>query len=240
MSDLLSVPLSIFNLSFHREQVAARRLASRLGMPFELALTQVLRENAGEQSLDELLQQRRLFFLRQTERKKLSDKAVQDRHLSKMKKKAWPSERWCAWFDGSATPNPGRCAIGGILRAPNGRQWEVARVVGDGNSSMAEYLGLIAVLELAVTHGAIAPMVFGDSKVVIDDVCAAIDSQAMSLAQFRETAQALIRQIPDLNLQWIPRNRNAEADALAGAAFVTYSMSPIEINALLHESGDLA
>lgn len=240
MPALLSVPPSIVDLSFHREQVAARRLALRSGMPFELALAQILRENASELGLEELLHQRREHFLKHAEHKEQSRKASQERHLSKLKNKAWPADHWCAWFDGSATPNPGRCAIGGLLRAPDGRRWEVSRVVGHGNSSTAEYLALIAVLELAITHAAIAPIVFGDSKGVIDDVIALTDAQALGLAEFREKAQVLMQQIPNLKLQWIPRHRNAEADALALTALSKSSTSTIENNALLHESHDLA
>ena len=129
---------------------------------------------------------------------------------------------WRAWFDGSAHPNPGRCGIGALLTGPGGERIEISRPAGYGNSSEAEYQALIALLETAVRAGANGMTVYGDSQVVINDVQAAPDGQAPVLGELRSKAVALIAQLEDVTLRWIPRRKNPEADALSQRAVAAW------------------
>nr|WP_315469317.1 ribonuclease HI family protein [uncultured Undibacterium sp.] len=219
---MISNPESVLHLTFHREQVAARRLVKRTGLSLTTALEQILCERAGDQGLAHLLDQRRVHFSVQAERKAQQRDAVQRRHMAKLNTKAVPVDRWCGWFDGSAKPNPGDCAIGGLLQSPNGQCWEIARTVGYGNSSSAEYLALIAVLELALKLDVRSVTIFGDSRVVIDDLRPQIGASAHGLETYRRIATDLMQQIPKMDLQWIPRARNVRADALAQQAFKNF------------------
>jgi ribonuclease HI len=219
---MMSDPESILHLTFHREQVAARRLVKRTGLPLTTALEQILCEQAGDQGLANLLDQRRAQLIVQAERKALQRDAAQRRHLAKLNTKVTPVDRWCAWFDGSAKPNPGDCAIGGLLQSPDGQCWEIARTVGYGNSSSAEYLALIAVLELALKLDVRSVTIFGDSRVIIDDLRPQIGASAHGLETYRRIATDLMQQIPKIDLQWIPRARNVRADALAQQVFKSF------------------
>lgn len=125
---------------------------------------------------------------------------------------------WRAWFDGSARPNPGRCAIGAVLLGQGGARVELAQDAGHGSSSDAEYRALIAVLEAALAHGARALTVYGDSRVVIDDVNGPDALAARVLAAYRAQARALAARFDVLYLRWVPRHRNARADALSQQA----------------------
>ena len=125
---------------------------------------------------------------------------------------------WRAWFDGSARPNPGQCGIGAVLRGPDGPGVELALQAGYGNSSEAEYRALIAVLEAALEHGACDLTVYGDSRVVIDDVNGPDALAAPSLAAYRTRVRTLATRIPGLRLRWVPRHKNLEADALSQRA----------------------
>jgi ribonuclease HI len=129
-----------------------------------------------------------------------------------------PSTAWQAWFDGSAAPNPGRCSIGALLTGPGDARFTISRAAGYGDSSEAEYRALIALLELAITHGAGDLTIHGDSKVVIDDVQACEGAHARVLAPLRTHARALLARLPQARLRWIPRHRNAAADALSQQA----------------------
>src|SRR5262249_40377598 len=115
---------------------------------------------------------------------------------------------WQAWFDGSATPNPGRCTIGAVLAGPLGERIEIAAAVGHGNSSEAEYHALLAVLRAALRRGAAPIAIHGDSRVVIDDLNGPEHRAAPSLAPLRAEALALLAQCGDATLRWIPRHRN--------------------------------
>ena len=129
-----------------------------------------------------------------------------------------PLTPWRAWFDGSAHPNPGRCGIGALLTGPDGERIEISRPAGHGNSSEAEYLALIAVLEAASEHGARGLTVYGDSQVVIGDVNGPDTAAARSLSAYRARAQALILLLAPVSLRWLPRHKNQAADALSQRA----------------------
>jgi ribonuclease HI len=129
-----------------------------------------------------------------------------------------PPTAWRAWFDGSAHPNPGACGIGALLTGPAGERIEIARAAGYGNSSEAEYRALIALLEAAVQAGAHGLTIYGDSKVVIDDLNGSDAAAAPSLGQLRQAALALTAQLRGFTLRWIPRHKNSEADALSQQA----------------------
>lgn len=125
---------------------------------------------------------------------------------------------WRAWFDGSARPNPGRCAIGVLLTGPAGESIEISRPAGYGDSSEAEYRALIALLEAAVARKVEQISIFGDSLVVVDDVNGPDHAAAPALQAYRRAVHALLAQLENVTLRWIPRHRNTAADALSQRA----------------------
>ena len=125
---------------------------------------------------------------------------------------------WRGWFDGSAHPNPGACGIGALLRGPAGERVDISRAAGYGNSSEAEYRALIALLEAARDCGVQGLTIYGDSKVVIDDINGRFAGAVAALLDCRATALALMAQLPDVSVHWIARGKNGEADALSQRA----------------------
>jgi ribonuclease HI len=96
---------------------------------------------------------------------------------------------------------------------------DIARRAGDGDSSDAEYRALIAVLDAALAHGADGLTVYGDSRVVIDDVNGPDERSAPALAAYRTHVQGQLALLPGVRLRWVPRHRNGPADALSQQAF---------------------
>ena len=132
-------------------------------------------------------------------------------------KSALPDADWHAAFDGSCSPNPGRCRIAGVLRhLPSGESFQWARNAGEGDSSDAEYQALIALLREMERHyqAGQSVRIQGDSQVVIQDVLGTASRPAAVLAAYREEAQAILSRFPDWQLRWVPRHRNQEADQL--------------------------
>jgi ribonuclease HI len=125
---------------------------------------------------------------------------------------------WRGWFDGSATPNPGRIGIGALLLGPGGERIEISRRAGEGTSGDAEYLALVALLEAAVEAGARELAVYGDSQVVVQDVLMSGVPGARGLEQYRARAVALMARLDRVALRWLPRHRNGAADALSQRA----------------------
>ncbi len=124
---------------------------------------------------------------------------------------------WIGWFDGSALPNPGRIGIGGVLKGPGGERVEISVAAGYGDSSAAEYLALIALLDAARQAGAARLDIFGDSRVVIDDMAVPPHEGIRTLAHHADRARTLVGAIGTVRIRWIPRERNGDADALSRA-----------------------
>jgi ribonuclease HI len=211
MNDLINLQQA----AYKRERSESRRLAERTGISFEQALRATLEHCAGPGGLPHLLAERRALAeaakLRRTAREAARAAAQarrSERHLG-------PPTAWRAWFDGSARPNPGNCGIGAVLEGPEGKLVEIARPAGYGNSSEAEYRALIALLEAAVHHGSHQLTIYGDSQVVVNDVNGPEHLAARALLPYRRAAHGLMARLRQVSLRWVPRHKNAAADALS-------------------------
>lgn len=211
-------------LAHAKERAMARRLSREQSMPPALALESVLRQVAGTESLDALLARREVALQKDADRRAGRRKASLEKFRGKAAARAADPAAWHAWFDGSATPNPGRIGLGCVLRAPDGRMLEISRPAGNGDSNRAEYLALIAVLALAGKMDVPHLVIHGDSRIVIDDVTAREPVRVPDLHSLREQVLHLLAAIPSVHFIWIPRARNAGADALARQAILNLAI----------------
>ena len=218
--------------AYKTERLIGRRLARRTGLSEAQALKSTLEASAGMQGLACLLAAR--AQARQADAGRLAARAqTQQRTQAALlaRKEGMnapgPAE-WRAWFDGSAHPNPGKIGIGGLISAPDGQRVEICRGAGHGNSSEAEYLALIAVLEAALVLNPRQLTVYGDSQVVIDDVNRRTQAGAASLHLQRARARELMAQLPRVELRWIPRHRNGAADHLSQQAIAGWHQADAE------------
>ena len=219
-------PSRLHAIAYKGERLASRKLAQRTNISLNAALLATLKQVAGLKGLSLLVTERLLVQAaedaRLVARGEVRARALAARQL----RHDGPATPWRAWFDGSAHPNPGRCGIGALLVGPAGERIEITRPAGYGNSSEAEYLALIALLEAAVGARAHGLTVYGDSQVVINDIGASGSSQAAVLRELRAQAVALIAQIDGVALRWIPRRKNPEADALSQRAVAAWTGEP--------------
>jgi ribonuclease HI len=128
-------------------------------------------------------------------------------------------DTWRAHCDGGALPHRGAMGIGVVLIAPDGQRHTISRLVqAHGGGTEAEAHALIATLERAKELGVRALHVHCDSTVVIDHTFDGTPTTARPLADLFARARALFASFDALSIEWVPRRRNAEADALARAA----------------------
>lgn len=198
----------------HKAELRESRDAAARGVSVEAALLQLLTRKAGAAGLEALVAERSALLDAAAARELAATARAAARQRERTQ--AAPST-WRAWFDGSAHPNPGRCGIGAVITGPVGERIELSQPAGHGNSSEAEYRALIAALQAAVSAGAQGLTVYGDSKVVIDDVNGVV-APALNLAAHREQARDLMAQLPGVTVRWLPRHKNAAADALSQRA----------------------
>lgn len=127
------------------------------------------------------------------------------------------SAAWQGWFDGACSPNPGLRGIGALLVAPDGTEHTVSQAVGRGTNNEAEYLALVALLELARSLGVTHLQVKGDSQCVIYQSLGVWGVNQDTLRPLHRRVQALRREFESLTLTWVRREENARADALSSA-----------------------
>ncbi|SAK87871.1 bifunctional RNase H/acid phosphatase [Caballeronia catudaia] len=209
----------LLTVAYKKERLQSRRLARGASISEHTALVRTLQKAAGEQSLHDLIDARRAAQNRHADAQRLREARRAERvSEAKQRKARIDTGGWRGWFDGSALPNPGRLGVGGVLAGPLGTAVEISVAAGTGDSSLAEYLALIALLEAALRERAVDIVIYGDSRVVIDDMSAPHDAGIRSLAHHAARARALIALIGEVRLQWIPRARNVRADELSRAA----------------------
>lgn len=195
-------------------------MALRLGISLESALQQTLLAFHPDCSIEQLFRMRQgELAARQARRAERQQQSIQARER-KLTTAQPSADSWQAWFDGACHPNPGKMGIGVLLRSPFGSDTEISLMVGAGDSSEAEYRALIALLQAANAAQVQKLVIFGDSRVVIDDVQKNEIKGSQILRPLREQAQLLLATLADVSWHWIPRKRNAAADALSQAAIL--------------------
>lgn len=131
------------------------------------------------------------------------------------------------YFDGSCEPvNPGGIACyGWVLMDEDGNKidegyGEVCRGSGATNN-VAEYAaleaGLTRVLEKHWVPDGL--LVRGDSQLVVHQVSRVWECRKEYLRARRDRCIGLLHQIGDCRIEWIRRDKNTEADALARRAY---------------------
>lgn len=123
--------------------------------------------------------------------------------------------------DGGSRGNPGPAAYGAVLRdADTGAVIaEEGTTIGVASNNVAEYSGLIAGLRLAAEHAPDADIeVRMDSKLVVEQMCGRWQVEHPVLRRLADEAASLVRELRRVTFEWIPRARNARADALANRA----------------------
>lgn len=126
---------------------------------------------------------------------------------------------WVAYCDGSALPNPGRIGLGAVFTDPDGTRHTLSQATHEsGCNNEAELRALLATLHALKSRGAGTLLIHCDNSVVVEQVVSRAAKPIPRLASLFDEARALLDSFDQATLMWIPRHRNAEADALARAA----------------------
>ena len=132
------------------------------------------------------------------------------------------SSLWTIYCDGSAMPNPGPIGIGAILIDPVGICHTLSQVTTSrGCNNEAEVRALTAALHEAKRLGATELLIFSDSSIVVEQLATKSIKPIKPIARLAplfDDARDLLKGFDHTRLQWIPRHRNTQADALARSA----------------------
>jgi ribonuclease HI len=127
-------------------------------------------------------------------------------------------------FDGGCEPiNPGgQATYGAIVRDENGTKlFEESGYVGQGrqmSNNVAEYEGIIAVMKFLIANDLREGIIYGDSLLVVKQLNRKWKAKRGLYLKHYKHAARLRQQLPKIQIIWIPRIQNTEADYLARQA----------------------
>src|SRR5271169_6201940 len=130
-----------------------------------------------------------------------------------------PEQYLVAFSDGGARGNPGPAGYGVVIQDEAGRKVAaLSEYLGHQTNNVAEYQGLIAALEYAVTNGPKAIKVISDSELLVRQIKGIYKVKNPTLKDLHARAKELIAQLDWFSIDHAMREHNQEADRLANQA----------------------
>lgn len=119
-------------------------------------------------------------------------------------------------IDGASRGNPGPAGIGVMMIGGGGEVVErLHRGIGEATNNVAEYRALLLALERALEAGATDVTVCSDSELLVRQLQGRYRVKHPALQPLFAKARELISAFRHFEIRHVPRELNAEADALA-------------------------
>lgn len=128
--------------------------------------------------------------------------------------------RMVFYSDGGARGNPGPAAFAVIACKADGFVlYEKAEAIGTATNNEAEYRGLIAAINMAVSYGAKEAEFIMDSELVVKQMMGTYRVKAANLKKLRDDAMALAGDLENVSFRHVKREDPmiVRADALLNA-----------------------
>ncbi len=122
------------------------------------------------------------------------------------------------YSDGASRNNPGEAGAGVYILRDNEPIEKIARYLGQTTNNIAEYSAAIIGLEYAVTQRASQVKLLADSELLVKQLNGQYKVKNEGLKPLYLRVKELIAKIGSVEVQYIPREMNREADALANKA----------------------
>jgi ribonuclease HI len=129
--------------------------------------------------------------------------------------------------------NPGGIACYGfIIQKKNNKVNKIYEEAGiaiepfsnESSNNVAEYVGLIKALEWLFNNRYNKSIICiqGDSQLIINQLCGKYRVRSEKLMFYYERTKTLIKNFENLQIEWIARDKNKEADDLANKAYIDF------------------
>ncbi len=122
------------------------------------------------------------------------------------------------YSDGASRNNPGEAGAGVYILQDDAPVEKIARYLGTTTNNIAEYNAAIIGLEYAVKRGASRVRLFADSELLVKQINGQYRVKNEGLKPLHNRIKELVAKIGSVEVQYVPRERNKEADALANKA----------------------
>jgi len=122
------------------------------------------------------------------------------------------------YTDGASRNNPGEAGAGIFILRDGEPFQQIARYLGTTTNNIAEYTAAIIALEQAVKLGASRVTLNADSELLVKQLNGQYKVKNEGLKPLHAKVKELIAKISSVEVRYIPREKNKEADALANKA----------------------
>ncbi len=176
-------------------------------------------EKAAERSAAEIDQAMNLSKAEQERRRKERAAAAEKERGAAAAQATARPPRTRLFTDGAARGNPGPAGAGAVIVSPDGHiVAKVGKFLGDSTNNVAEYMGLILGLRRAKAMGIRELEVLADSELLVRQLEGRYAVKAEHLKPLHDEARALLGTFADVVVRHIPREENAQADAMSNRA----------------------
>jgi ribonuclease HI len=156
---------------------------------------------------------------REQRRRERAEAEAAERAAQQEAAKVLAEKRTRLFTDGAARGNPGPAGAGAVIVNADGHVVaKVGKFLGDSTNNVAEYMGLILGLRRAKAMGIKELEVLSDSELLVKQLQGEYAVKAEHLLPLHQEAQALIKGFPWIQVRHIPREENAQADAMSNRA----------------------
>src|ERR1700761_5588344 len=124
-----------------------------------------------------------------------------------------------AYCDGGSRGNPGPAGFGVFIQGSRGEVvGELSEYLGKHTNNYAEYSGLLAALDFAVTQGHRRLKVVSDSELMVKQIKGQYRVNSPELRPLYEEAKRRISKLDQFQIEHVLREKNRHADRLANVA----------------------
>ena len=125
------------------------------------------------------------------------------------------------YADGACRGNPGPAAIGVVIKDQRGSSIKISEYIGLGTNNKAEYSAVIKALKEAIKLNPDEVTLYLDSELVVRQLTGRYKVRSKSILPLYVEACELLKRFVKVSVVHVPREYNAEADALATAVLRT-------------------
>ncbi len=120
--------------------------------------------------------------------------------------------------DGASRNNPGEAGAGVLILRDNKPVAKLSKYLGTTTNNIAEYSAAIMGMEHAIKLGASSVRLLADSELLVKQLNGQYKVKNEGLKPLHHKVKELIAKIGSVEVEYIPRAQNKEADALANKA----------------------
>lgn len=131
----------------------------------------------------------------------------------------WP-KKVLIWTDGACRGNPGPCSIGlQVFDTNNSLIYEESSYLADHNTNnFAEYKAVLKALQLCLKNQSQEIKLFSDSQLLVYQLQKKYKVKSKTIKALFDDCEKILKQLPSVSFEHIPREQNKGADRLANEA----------------------